>query len=118
VITCPHCGCDVERGPSPTPAQRGYFFGVLVEILRTECGYALRREAYEWAVRWLLCFPWEEIRPSLADDAVTRDELSEVIDRLCAAMILDLQRTVPDPDPDPVRRIMTRAGIARDEVTA
>lgn len=107
---CPHCGGEL-RGPDPTPEQRGYLFGVLIEIFREHCGYARREEAYDAAVRWLLTFPWQQMRPSLANGAIDRDGMAEVIDRLSAAIILDLQRTVPDPEPDPVRRYLARAGV-------
>ena len=112
---CPHYGAEIEA-LAPTPAQRGYFFGVLIELMREHCGYARREEAYDFAVRWLLCFPWDQIRPSLANGAIDRDGMSEIIDRLSAALILDLQRTVPDPEPDPVRRYLARAGVDLQEV--
>lgn len=110
VTCCPHCGGDLV-GPDPTPAQRGYLFSTLIEIMREHCGYARRAEAYDYAVRWLLSFPWDEIRPSLSNGALDRDEMAEIIERLSAALIVDLQRTVPDPEPDPVKRLMLRAGV-------
>ena len=107
---CPHCGTDLQR-PAPTEAQRGYLFSTLIEIMRQHHAYPTRREAYEHAVRWLECFPWEEIRPSWANGAIDRDEMAEIIERLSAALILDLQRTVPDPEPDPMKRHLRQAGI-------
>lgn len=107
---CPHCGGEL-RGPDPTPEMRGYLFGVLIDIMQQHCGYARKAEAYDYAVRWLLTFPWERIRPSLANGAIDRDGMAEIIDRLSAAIILDLQRRVPDPEPDPVKRYLDRAGV-------
>jgi len=90
----------VRIGPEELPItqdQRGYFFGVLIEAMVDLCGYARKEEAYDAAMRWLLTLPWEELRPSLAAGACDRAQMSEYIERMCAAQVVDLGLDVPDP---------------------
>lgn len=90
----------VRIGPEEkriTADQRGFMFGVLIEAMVDVCGYARKEEAYDATMRWLLTLPWEEMRPSTADGECDREAMSEIIERLCAAQIVDLGLEIPDP---------------------
>lgn len=101
---CPHCGAEFEL-KRPTKDQRGFWYGVLVEALMQDHGYATKLEAHDALVRAVCTLPWETLRPSTSDAEMTREEMSDLIERACAYLVVDLGIRVPDPQPDPVRRL-------------
>ena len=89
----------------PSPALRGFYFAVLVDVAMTEFGYETKDEAHEAVVKGIYCNWWEKARPSFSDDALTHDQMVDALDRGCAWLLAHWNIEVPDAEVDPVRRL-------------
>lgn len=78
-----------------TPEQRGFWYGGLIRALMQE-GYTTPLEAHDALVRSLATLPWEKIRPSTSDAQMGREDFSDLIERACAFLVVDLGLEVPD----------------------
>lgn len=81
-----------------TPEQRGYWYGALVDALMRDHGYVTPLEAHDALVRSLATLPWERIRPSTSNAEMGREDFSDLIERACAFLVVDLGLDVPGPE--------------------
>jgi hypothetical protein len=83
-----------------TAEQRGFWYGALIRGLMQE-GHTTPLEAHDALVRSLATLPWEKIRPSTSDAQMGREDFSDLIERACAFLVVDLGLEVPDMEGAP-----------------
>lgn len=85
----------------PSQALRGYYYAALVDLVIKEDGHATVDEAHAAIVRGVLAPAWAKARPSTSDEAMSREEFAEFVERACAHFILDRGWVVPEPSGGP-----------------